>query len=577
MPKQAFPHAHKTPWIPTAALLCAAMVAGCPSPAPDVDAGLQQDGGGLGDGGISSGDVGATPDAGSSGSDASIRCTAGQTRCEEGLIATCDTALGEFGPATDCPVNSFCSEGACAPVSDALRVQSDTLGAVAQQIVDFTGAPTALPMASALQQARRRLFGSAGTRADFAMAVTSVFNVNPTGHAALGFGAEDFSACQGTTSPYSTANVSQYGVCTRAAGDTAIITSISANAADNVLGLRLGERIVSVRTAAGVEWAEGRFLDGVNAQPICRSSMPNPTARREYAASSLFSVLRIGDTVRVRAVDGAMREVTVTAAAPRVIGCSDGLRRPSRTSAFTAYQRPDGVVVVVLPTLGSHPDHPFPTPLTAAGYRTWIAESIQRVTSAVTAFTGIRGLVYDLRGNTGGSPEYGLGLIAHMPAAEGSVGSCYARIPMSAPPGFSPTAEYPMPRASLGGDNLPLPPSAALPAGIRQAVVSDGNTYSAGDWMVWNARQHGIPVFGRPAAGAFGYQTGASFVYETFSAPGTEHDVVLTYISGAHCVSASGAELEGLSSVDTMVEFTGEDLAMGIDTQLEAAVASVLR
>ena len=518
----------------------------------------------------------AGSDAGSDGgSDAFVRCTTGQTRCVDGLVSTCDPAINDFAAPVDCPLNSFCTGDICAPVSGPLAVQSNTLGDVAQYIIDYTGSPTALPMESALQQARRSLYRSAGTPADFGRAVTTIFNVNPTGHGALGFGAADFSACRGTVSPYSSANVSQYGVCSRAAGDTAIITSISANAVDNVLGLRLGERIVSVRSGS-VEWPAGSFLASVDAQPICRAGVPNLTARREYAASSLFSILRIGDIVRVQAVDGAMREVTVASAAPRVIGCYDGLRRPSRGNAFAVYQRPDGVVVVVLPTLGSHPEHPFPTPLTAAGYVTWIRESIARVTTAINAFTGIRGLVYDLRGNNGGSPEYGMGLIARMPATEGGIGNCYARVPMSAPPGFNPTVEYPFPRAGIGGDSLPAPPISSLPASIRQAVVTDGNTYSAGDWMAWYARRNGVPVVGRPAAGAFGYQTGASYVDRTFPAPAGEHDAVLIYLSGAHCVDVAGAEMEGTSTVDTLVDFSGADLAAGVDTQLEAAAASVL-
>ncbi|HEY1099446.1 MAG TPA: S41 family peptidase, partial [Myxococcota bacterium] len=321
------------------------------------------------------------------------------------------------------------------------------------------------------------------------------------------------------------------------------------------------------------------MLDAVDREPLCRASIPNPIARRDVAASTLFNVIDVGDVLTVVDVDGGTREVVAPARSEQPRSCSDPLTRASRVHVRDVYQRDDGVVVVVLPTLGSHSEHPFPPNMDTAAYAAWIAEGVQAIGDEVAAFDDdVTGLIYDLRGNVGGSAEFGMALLAQLTDVEGSIGNCFARAVGSDPVRYDDDVEYPFPYAALDGASMPAPPITRLPAGTKQAVLTDGLTYSAGDWMAYHAHQLGIDVVGTPAAGAFGYTVGDSFVIDPIVAANDEHLDIINFISGAHCVyGADATSMEGNSVVDVEVTFDAADLAAGIDTQLEAAVDVVLR
>ena len=55
------------------------------------------------------------------------------------------------------------------------------------------------------------------------------------------------------------------------------------------------------------------------------------------------------------------------------------------------------------------------------------------------------------------------------------------------------------------------------------------------------------------------------------------HEGVNAYISGAACFDENEMPMEGNAPVDVWVDFDPADLATGIDTQLEAAAATVLQ
>ena len=212
-----------------------------------------------------------------------------------------------------------------------------------------------------------------------------------------------------------------------------------------------------------------------------------------------------------------------------------------------------------------------PMNLTQQTYRDWVAGGITAINEALAGYDTIAGIVWDIRGNTGGAQELGIALMDSFGSAAGSYGNCYARVPESSPADFSPDAEYPLPYAVFVDDPLP-----SITFDGPQVLLTDGLAASAADWMAFAAARAGVPVLGNHSMGAFGYQTGASFVNRSIPAEADVHDGISLVVSGARCVNAAGDGIEGQTSTGTVVEFEPADLAAGIDTQLERAAAAVL-
>lgn len=502
-------------------------------------------------------------------------CDGVATLCEQGLVRACNEATNDFDAPVPCDAGSICLATACAPLSAEMQASGEALADYAQTYLDYA-AQMSLDLSASLAAAQMQYFLSDGSPHEFAAAATIIFNATHQGHSTLAFGSPSWADCdRRVEGGFPQSLDSYYGACTRLAGDEILVTFVDPQEGFNPLGLAKGDRVVSLTDGDGVVWAGEALLARIFEMPLCRASTPNESARRDVAGANIMAVLTPGDILTIAAPSGETREVVAPAFSSRFWACYDAAVRPEFNDAFHVSQRPDGVVVVLLPTFFSHPDHPFPSPLTGASYRQWITESVNAVTEAVSAFENITGLVYDIRGNTGGAQEYALALLARMPAETGAVGKCYARIAKSSPPEVSDEVEYPFPYSFLGGDNLPAPPIDSL-GKIRQAVVTDGFSSSAADWMAHYARSKGIPVVGRPASGSYGYTAGSSYVNRDIVSENEANPRLINYISGAHCLDAQGQPLEGLAAVDVAVELSAEDLAAGIDTQLEAAVAEVL-
>ncbi|APR88271.1 hypothetical protein A7982_13620 [Minicystis rosea] len=499
--------------------------------------------------------------------------SAGATRCEGGRVATCKEKDGAptWSAYEDCPSDQICKQTACETVTTKQLKQADAVEQYANDLRDYTGYFEPIDFATVKSDARRLLFLGDESEYALAKAIHHVFRAVPQGHAATGFGPEDFSACMVRTATVPLRGSSWYGVCGRAAGDSSIITFA---AADNPMGLVPGDRVVKV-TKNNEVWQSPGFLARVGEEPLCDGSLPSQSAREDYAAANLFALLDEGAVIDVQAADGSMRTITVPARTASYISCYDPLRRPSKAKLYASSQRADGVVVIILPTLGQNADHPFPAPLTVASYRDWVAEGIDLIKAELAKYSNVTGLVWDLRGNSGGSQELGVGLIdpAILGTTEGAFAKCFARIPASSPPGFKTDAvEYPIPYQ--GFVDSPLP---SVGYTGKQAVVVDGTAYSAGDWMVYAAKKKGIPIVGHASAGAYGYTTGASYVKKHIAPVTGVHSGILSFISGAKCVdTAMGKPMDGTAPIDVVVDFKPTDLAKGIDTQLEAAASIVL-
>ena len=304
---------------------------------------------------------------------------------------------------------------------------------------------------------------------------------------------------------------------------------------------------------------------------MCGSSYTSPALRTKHAGTSLFAHLNEGDMIEVEHSDGTSETIELPARGDDYISCFDPFRRDSRLSFNSSYQRDDGVVIMTLPTFGNHPDHPFPDALTLQSYRDWNSEAIEIINADLANYDNITGLVWDIRGNTGGSAEYSMGLLGSLGSVEGELGNCFPRVAESSPPEFGTDVEYPFPYQIFADQ-----PLTTVSYSGPQVIVADEIATSAADWMLYRASVLGISIFGQAGTAAFGYARGGAYVDQSIE-PGDNTIGVGIRVAGARCLDSEGIALEGRTFIDNAVEFSAADLAAGIDTQLEAAVASLLQ
>ncbi len=494
------------------------------------------------DGGMGGGDGGDGGATGGAGGATQDECASvGDTQCtEDGLIATCEDG-GDglvWGTAVECAGESMiCRTDSCEAITMMQLAQAETLATYTKDLRDYTAYDGALDYTALEDAARLMLFLGDGSEKAFAKAVYHVFKAVPQGHSAIGFGPLDYSECFDPAGTASLRGGNWYGVCGRSAGDASIITFADPA---NPMGLNPGDRVVRVEKDGEV-WESPGFLDRIGEEPVCDGGTPSESARHDYAATNLFGILDEGDVIDVIEPNGTMKQITVPARGDRV-GCRDPFRRPERTSFFSTSQRADGVVVVIMPTLGNHPDHPFPSPLTLQSYRDWNAEAVALINTDLAQYTNITGIVWDIRGNSGGSAEYGLGIIDAIGASEGATGTCHARVPESDPPEFGADAEYPFPYQIFVDQPMPT-----ITFTGEQVIPTDGFAVSAADWMTYYASKKGIEIIGHASAGSYGYQTGPSFVARNIDPEDGVHRGVSSYISGARCVdTATSQPMEGV-------------------------------
>lgn len=427
----------------------------------------------------------------------------------------------------------------------------------AQEVRDYAaalkdGTACAVPLdwsALAETSAQSVLHGDGSDRAVFRALMQVQLGV-PQGHQTL-----VFAGC-GKAGATPWAQSTWYGVCGRPRGDGVVVTYT--NPASR-LGLNKGDLVLATdRHAAGPD-----FLEAVASEPVCGSSVPSASARRERAAASLFGVLEPGMTLTVRAPSGAERTVHV----PSRDAASEWCSAPF--GGFEDFEakvttRPDGIAVVRVPGFLSSL-HPLPQPLTSSAYQKWIADYVERLRVAIEPVKNAPGIVWDARSNTGGSAEVALAIVAGFPGAKsGVVSKGFKRVPGSSPfaYGTAPISTY----------SYSLTAGGPLAHAGKVAVLVDGLTYSAGDFFAHASRHNSSAiVVGRPSAGAFGY--GGNAATKVSGPP----DFSFT-VDGMKSVDANGKPLDGTSIVpDLAVEYDPADLVEGVDTVLEAAAKALLQ
>ncbi len=350
-----------------------------------------------------------------------------------------------------------------------------------------------------------------------------------------------------------------YGACGRVYEDGVIVT-VAAD--DNPLGLEPGDRIVGTD-----RWPEGpSFLDDVAAEPLCAARTPTTDlGKRDQAADDLFAVIDEGDTLIVIDPQGTQRQVEVPArmADGPIAECYDAFEGAFSEFEAQLTMRPDGVAVIRVPHFGPY-ETPFPEPFTTESYLQWVSDYIDRLAALMAEIPADAPIVWDARGNLGGSAEVPLAIVAGMPGAiRTQISEGYFRVEGTEP------FEYGDANATF---SFSVPDDDRLEHDAPTAVLVDAVTASAGDYFALGVKEYSDALLvGTPGTAMYGYGG-----LPRMSIPGSVIEL-RHRIDFLQARDMDGDPLEGhVVTPDIAVEYDPSDLANGVDTVLEAAVSALL-
>jgi len=350
------------------------------------------------------------------------------------------------------------------------------------------------------------------------------------------------------------ASTTRYGVCAKPYADHFVVANQAGTS--NPLGLALGERVTAVN---GI--ANEALTDWVMSGPLCGNGAGNAAVRHEHAAAALFNRVRPGDILTVVAVNGQERTVTVGPPLPSPATCRHPAG-PFHAPMIEAELRPDGVAVMRLRRFHLLQGEPGWIEVTSNEDLALLLEAMigQIQTAFETVAPQAVGIIWDVRGNTGGASPVGFEIAAGMPGAVSvPIARCTTRIPDS-----DPVAYYHY------GPNYDLQPTDTFAFDRPTAVLTDGTSISAADYFARAvALGTDAMIFGRPTAGAYGGGGVGQLIDD-------ERGYYLSF-DPFRCNDIDGTPLE-TQSVQPHVEVDVEpaDLAAGIDTIEETAAAWIL-
>jgi hypothetical protein len=493
---------------------------------------------------------GASPDAGSAPAPPVLECPAvGATRCDGLRVQTCEQrGTGTaFSDAAECPGDQTCRSDVCQDPSARQLAQAASIDALIDALAPQTGWHGSVDAGAVKARERKVLLKSDGSDNAFFSAAWHTMNAFPQGHQSL------FSPDAGVCGKgMANQQTSRFGVCGRPSSGGLAVTFARSG---NKLGVAVGDVVMSAGSESGDALFEASYQ-----RPVCGGVFPAASGHRYAGAASFFGNVAAGTKLRVRRPDGATREVTVPA--EKDIGstdCTDPFARERQIYA-EAKVRPDGVAVIRLPSFYPF-DKQLPPNPTQADFDAFTAayqDEIQKVFDTVKTAPGI---VWDIRGNTGGITKVGLAIISGFTTArKTAVSYCRTRTTGSSPPAYD-AARY----AIYGVD-----PGGPFAYAGKVAVVSDGLAFSAGDYFPFAvAKSSDVPVVGSASAGAFGGGNGP------IALDGPPR-LSANYDPTACFDGVTDKPLEGAPLPPKVaVEYDAKDLAAGKDTIVERAVAEL--
>ena len=362
-------------------------------------------------------------------------------------------------------------------------------------------------------------------------AVAQVMRSSRAGHQEVA--TEDL--CSALSAEYPKEHHSRFGVCGRPYRDGIVITH---SRDGNRLGLALGDWVTSVDGIRGAQ-----LFEFVLKNIACGTSVLSASAVRETAAASLFATVLPGAHLEVTSPSGSSRSVVIPDTGdPAWTSCTDPWGVTSEVVSGT--RRNDGVTILSIRRFRSIDSRD--------------SEFSAKMRQIISGSAGAP-LVVDVRGNAGGYGSLLTEVLSLLPGMRaGKIGSCSSK---SSGATAEPAAPFEAP---------PSQPMVTKPSNV--VALTDGLAFSAGDAFPLLAQRFGnVPVVGTPTQGELNYGATA----EPVKIDGPFPLFVTPTLSV--CFDDNGEPLAGSGArVDRVVELDPKDVARGIDTQLEAAVAVAL-
>lgn len=465
------------------------------------------------------------------------------SRCLGGLVERCDD--GRFGEPELCPLGATCRDGACRAPDDRVRRQLKSLETIRATWENRAGSPSFVH-ADAVAGS---LLAGDGTDQAFFQAARDLALATRQGHQVIVLA--DHDACAPPHMPRQ--GWSRFAVCGRPLGDAVVVTYARSG---NALGLVAGDRIVGLDGLRGPA-----LLEAAARRPVCGGGAVSEAYRRETAAASFFGTVPPSSQLDVVSAQGDSRSVVVPAEAQpneALLDCRDPFGRAGDAD-IASWTRDDGVGVIQIASFAPGAPREWSD---IEEYEAYLAETTAEIVEAFEQVKDRPALIWDVRGNTGGYSSIALQIVAGMAGVTAtSLFTCEYRHPDSWPPEYSPALS----------ETFAITPGGPFVYGGNAAVLIDGLAYSATDHFAFAvARATTVPLVGSPSAGAFGR---SGLIYEVDGPPALQFTVDPLYCTDA----STGEPLEGRSVNPTVaVEYDPSDLAAGIDTVLETAVALLL-
>lgn len=488
---------------------------------------------------------------------AAAECTSGETRCAGLQVQTCELADGTDGAAgalhwsaaTDCADGQTCRDaGGCTPLT-ADEVQH--LASIAALVTESrTTAARAAPVDydALLGKLRLELLTGDGTPRAYVQTLWDGLLALPQGHQSLAPLKLDSEADleAAVTMGFDVGAVTVYDACLSPYLDHAVVT-IAPTAPG---ALVLGDEVVAIDGKRG---ADLQAL--VMSQPDAADLLPpTTTGRFAFGLRAFLGRDRKGTVLTVRhAGAGAETSVTLGAAGALAKGysCADPFARDSSVAAAGSLL-PDGTGLLYLPGFQER---------TLSAFASSVGPEFDKVKDAPR-------LVIDLRGNSGGSLNDALDLVAQLPGAK-KADYCefFDRVPSSEPPSYTS-------RGRKGVDPAGATSTHRFAYAGKVALLVDGATFSSGEHFVaaTRAAAPGTLVIGTKTAGAYGNTS------NDVPKPLSGTPTVQVTVNRSQVRTVDGKVLDGVSQVpDIVVEYEPSAIAAAKDPMLMRAVAELTK
>lgn len=471
-------------------------------------------------------------------------CMLGVTQCEGDAVRTCEQRDGtsSLSPAVPCAADERCVEGHCLPPSETQQAHARAFTHILDTFEANSAVPDTFDFLPLREEGLKAIYRGDDSDLAYVRATWKAFLHIPQGHQSMYL----TKGC-GALLPFE--GRSHVGACVVASQGGYVVTVAKPG---NPLGLSPGDFIDAVGPLHGQE-----LYEELKTRPMCGNSAPSEAYRRAITAASFFDLLAPGEQIQVTSPQGVRSTKMMVKPSAVPISCRDPFDRNAAVYA-EATRLPDGTALIRVPQFVSYDSKLSTNPTTEE----FLAEAARFQGEIRRVFDSVKDaprMIWDIRGNSGGTTTVGLAIVSGMPGARADVNTwCTGRIARSVPRRY----------AGRGGD-YKLTPGGDFAYQGKVAILIDGLDYSAADYFPYFAQHASDAVLvGSESAGAFG-SPGARF-----DVPGSPN---MWFVwDRTRCMDGAGTPLEGHGVIPHIpVNYLPADLAAGKDSFVERAIQAL--